>query len=75
MIFERHANLKYKYGNRQMCIRDRKEENISKRQAVAELIVEKANSFVIGNMGEKFRYLIPFVAAPVSYTHLTRVLL
>ena len=29
-----------------------KEENISKRQAVAELIVEKANSFVIGNMGE-----------------------
>lgn len=30
---------------------------------MAELIVEKANSFVIGNMGEKFRYLIPFVAA------------
>lgn len=49
-----------------LCIwltHDLKEENISKRQAVAELIVEKANSFVIGNMGEKFRYLIPFVAA------------
>ena len=46
-----------------LCIwltHDLKEENISKRQAVAELIVEKANSFVIGNMGEKFRYLIPF---------------
>ena len=43
-----------------LCIwltHDLKEENISK------LIVEKANSFVIGNMGEKFRYLIPFVAA------------
>ena len=42
-----------------LCIwltHDLKEENISKRQAVAELIVEKANSFVIGNMGEKFRY-------------------
>ena len=40
-----------------LCIwltHDLKEENISKRQAVAELIVEKANSFVIGNMGEKF---------------------
>ena len=40
-----------------LCIwltHDLKEENISKRQAVAELI---------GNMGEKFRYLIPFVAA------------
>ena len=49
-----------------LCIwltHDLKEENISKRQAVAELIVEKANNFVIGNMGEKFRYLIPFVAA------------
>ena len=43
--------------------RDLKEENISKRQAVAELIVETANKFVVGNMGEKFRYLIPFVSA------------
>ncbi len=49
-----------------LCIwltRDLKVENISKRQALAEMLVEKANSFVIGNMGEKFRYLIPFVAA------------
>ena len=42
---------------------DLKEENISKRQAVAELLVETANKFVVGNMGEKFRYMIPFVAA------------
>ncbi|MCI6004034.1 MAG: F0F1 ATP synthase subunit A [Blautia sp.] len=49
-----------------LCIwltHDLKVENISKRQAVAELLVEKANSFVIGNMGEKFRYFVPFVAA------------
>ena len=37
---------------------DLKEENISKRQAVAELLVETANKFVVGNMGEKFRYMI-----------------
>ncbi len=43
--------------------RDLKEENISRRQAVAELIVETANNFVVGNMGEKFRHLIPFVSA------------
>ncbi len=46
-----------------LCIwltRDLKVRNISKRQAVAEMIVETANKFVIGNMGEKFRYLIPF---------------
>lgn len=49
-----------------LCIwltHDLKVENISKRQAIAEMIVEKANSFVVGNMGEKFRHLIPFVAA------------
>ena len=49
-----------------LCIwltHDLKVENISKRQAVAELLVEKANSFVIGNMEEKFRYFVPFVAA------------
>lgn len=49
-----------------LCIwltRDLKVENISKRQAVAEMLVETANNFVIGNMGEKFRYMIPFVAA------------
>ncbi|MBQ0000593.1 MAG: F0F1 ATP synthase subunit A [Clostridiales bacterium] len=42
---------------------DLKVENISKRQALAEMLVETANNFVIGNMGEKFRYMIPFVAA------------
>ena len=49
-----------------LCIyltRDLKVENISKRQAIAEWIVETANKFVIGNMGEKFAYMIPFVAA------------
>ena len=49
-----------------LCIwltHDLKEENISKRQALAEFLVEKANDFVIGNMGETFRYMIPFVAA------------
>lgn len=42
---------------------DLKEENISKRQAVAEFLVELADNFVVGNMGEKFRHMIPFVAA------------
>nr|WP_297885458.1 F0F1 ATP synthase subunit A [uncultured Blautia sp.] len=49
-----------------LCIwltHDLKVENISKRQALAEMLVEQANKFVIGNMGEKFCHLIPFVAA------------
>ncbi len=52
-----------------LCIwltHDLKVENISKRQAVAEMLVETANNFVVGNMGEKFRYMIPFVAALFS---------
>lgn len=43
--------------------RDLKVEKISKRQALAETLVEMGNKFVIGNMGEKFRYMIPFVSA------------
>lgn len=49
-----------------LCIwltHDLKVENISKRQAFAEFLVETANKFVVGNMGERFRYFIPFVAA------------
>ena len=49
-----------------LCIwltHDLKVENITKRQAFAEMLVEMADKFVIGNMGEKFRYFIPFVAA------------
>ena len=38
-------------------------ENITKRQAFAEMLVETADKFVIGNMGEKFKYFVPFVAA------------
>ncbi len=49
-----------------LCIwltRGLKVEKISKKQAVAELLVETVNKFVIGNAGERFSKLIPFVAA------------
>lgn len=49
-----------------LCIwltHDLKVENITKRQAFAEMLVETAENFVTGNMGEKFRHLTPFVAA------------
>lgn len=49
-----------------LCIwltHDLKVENITKRQAFAEMLVETAEKFVVGNMGEKFRKLSPFVAA------------
>ncbi|MCQ2520460.1 MAG: F0F1 ATP synthase subunit A [Lachnospiraceae bacterium] len=49
-----------------LCIfltRNLKVENISRRQAFAEMLVEMADNFVIGNMGEKFASFVPFVAA------------
>lgn len=49
-----------------MCIfltRDLKVRSVSKRQVVAEFLVETAQKFVNGNMGEKFAYYGPFVAA------------
>ncbi|MCD7818960.1 MAG: F0F1 ATP synthase subunit A [Lachnospiraceae bacterium] len=60
-----------------LCIwltHDLKTENISKRQAVAEMLVETANKFVIGNMGESFRYFIPFVAALFSTSLLSNLI-
>ena len=50
-----------------LCIfltRDLKVENISKRQAFAEMLVETGNNFVRNNTGgTKFDKLIPFVSA------------
>ena len=43
--------------------RDLKVRAVSKRQVVAEFLVETAQSFVNGNMGERFAYYGPFVAA------------
>ena len=53
-----------------VCIwltRDLKVENISKRQAVAEMLVETVTNFTRNNMGgEAFDMFIPFVAALFS---------
>jgi len=60
-----------------LCIwltRGLKTENISKRQAVAEMLVEMADNFVIGNMSEKFRHLIPFVAALFASSALSNLI-
>ncbi|MFI3313746.1 MAG: FoF1 ATP synthase subunit a [Eubacteriales bacterium] len=50
---------------------DLKVTNITKRQAVAEFLVSTAEKFVIGNMGEKFKGYIPFVAAIFSLSLLS----
>jgi F-type H+-transporting ATPase subunit a len=49
-----------------LCIwltHDLRVDNISKRQALAEMLVETAHNFVVGNAGERFAGMIPFIAA------------
>ena len=47
---------------------DLRVEHITKRQAVAEWLVELATNFVRNNTGgTKFDALIPFIAAPVLF--------
>lgn len=47
---------------------------VSKRQVVAEFLVETAENFVHGNMGEKFASFTPFVAALFASSLLSSLL-
>lgn len=52
-----------------LCIwltRDLKVRPTGKRQIVAEFVVQTAQKFVVGNMGERFRNMVPFVSAIFS---------
>ena len=49
-----------------LCIfltHDMKVKNVSKRQAIAEYLVQTAENFVRGNMGERWLHYAPFIAA------------
>lgn len=43
--------------------RDLKVEDVSKRQAIAEMLYEMAHNFVDDTMGKKFKHYVPFIAA------------
>ncbi|WP_418668433.1 F0F1 ATP synthase subunit A [Allofournierella sp.] len=56
-----------------LCIwltRGLKVEGVSKRQAVAELLVNTCQNFVNGNMGEKYAHFAPFIGAMFSLSAL-----
>ena len=60
-----------------MCIfltRDLKVRAVSKRQVVAEFLVETAQNFVNGNMGQRFSYYGPLVAALFASSLLSSLL-
>ena len=45
-------------------------DKISKKQAVAELLVTTCKNFVIGNMGQRYAHFVPFIGALFSYSAL-----
>ncbi len=51
-----------------------KVRNVSKKQLVAEFIVEKAQNFVDTNMGKKFSHYGPFIAAIFSLSALSSLI-
>ncbi len=53
---------------------DLKVEKISKRQAVAEMLYEMANNFVLDTMGVQFKHFIPFIAALFSTSLLSNLM-
>ena len=60
-----------------LCIfltRDLQVRAVSKRQVVAEFLVETAQNFVNGNMGERFSYYGPLVAALFASSLLSSLL-
>ena len=60
-----------------VCIfltRDLKVRAVSKRQVVAEFLVETAQNFVNGNMGQRFSYYGPLVAALFASSLLSSLL-
>lgn len=54
--------------------RDLKVEKISKRQAVAEMLYEMANKFVMDTMGEKFMHFVPFITALFTLSILSNLI-
>ncbi len=49
-------------------------DHISRKQAVAEMLVESLGKFVRGNMGERFAFFIPFIGALFATSVISNVI-
>ena len=66
MIFERHANLKYKYGNRHFCCSGYYVDMVGKNaKKIEEYIRNQLNEDMLYDQMSMKEYIDPFTGEPV----------
>lgn len=66
MIFERHANLKYKYGNRHFCCGGYCVDTVGKNaKKIEEYIRNQLNEDMVYDQMSMKEYIDPFTGEPV----------
>lgn len=67
MIFDRHANLKYKYGNRQFWCRGYYVDTVGRnKETIAEYIRNQLKDDIIGEQLSLKEFTDPFTGEPVK---------
>lgn len=70
MIFDRHANLKYKYGNRKFWCRGYYVNTVGKnKKAIEEYIKNQLREDIIEDQISMKEYIDPFTSEPVINSH------
>ncbi|NLD46492.1 MAG: IS200/IS605 family transposase [Clostridiaceae bacterium] len=67
MIFDRHANLKYKYGNRQFCCRGYFVDTVGRnKKAIEQYIKNQLQEDITSDQISLKEYIDPFTGEPVN---------
>ena len=67
MIFDRHANLKYKYGNRHFGCRGYYVDTVGKNEtAIKEYIQNQLKDDIMNDQLSMKEYIDPFTGEPVK---------
>ena len=67
MIFDRHANLKYKYGNRHFWCRGYYVDTVGKNEtAIKEYIQNQLKDDIMNDQLSMKEYIDPFTGEPVK---------
>ena len=70
MIFDRHANLKYKYGNRKFWCREYYVNTVGRnKKAIEEYIKNQLREDIIEDQISMKEYIDPFTGEPVINSH------
>lgn len=70
MIFDRHANLKYKYGNRKFWCRGYYVNTVGRnKKAIEEYIKNQLREDIIEDQISIKEYIDPFTGEPVESSH------